>query len=60
VIYGMRSTNSWAGCPAVARLRASGLALIGLHGAPTAAAGADARFVAQKPYQARSIEEFSP
>jgi hypothetical protein len=58
VIRGMRLTNSWAGGPAVARPRVCGLVLIELHGAPTAAAGADARsFVAQKPYPARPIEE---
>jgi hypothetical protein len=56
----MRSTNSWGGCPAVARPYASGLALIETHGATSAATGIDARFVALKPFPARSLEESSP
>jgi hypothetical protein len=55
----MRLTNSWVGCPAVARPCACGLAHIELHGAPTKAVmGADARsYVAVKPFSARPIEE---
>jgi hypothetical protein len=58
VINRMRSTSSWAACPAVARPNACGLALIELHGAPQAATGIDARSaVALKPFPARPYEE---
>ena len=58
VINRMRLTNSWVGCPAVARPYACGLTLIELHGAPQAATGIDARSsVALKPFPARPIEE---
>ena len=61
MINRMRSTNSWVGSPAVARPRACGLAPIGLHGAPTAATGADLQLsVALKPFPARPFEELSP
>ena len=61
LVIRMRSTNSWGGCPAVARPYACGLALIETHGAPMAATGIDARsFVALKPFPARSLEESSP
>ena len=54
----MRPTNRWAGCPAVARPYACGLALIETHGAAMAATGIDVRSsVALKPFQARPIEE---
>jgi hypothetical protein len=55
----MRSTTSWAGCPAVARPCAGGLAHIELHGKPTLAVmGTDAQaYVAVKPFTARPIEE---
>jgi len=53
----MRPTNRWAGCPAVARPYACGLALIETHGAATAT-GIDVRSsIALKPFQARPIEE---
>jgi hypothetical protein len=59
VINRMRTTNSWVGCPAVARpYAACGLAHIELHGAPTAATGIDNRsVVALKPFSARPFEE---
>jgi hypothetical protein len=60
VINRMRLTNSWVGCPAVARPNACGLAHIELHGAPTQAVmGTDARsYVGVKPFiTARPIEE---
>ena len=58
VINRMRLTNSWVGCPAVARPNACGLTLIELHGAPQAATGIDARSsVALKPFPARPFEE---
>jgi len=58
VINRMRMTNSWVGCPAVARPDAFGLAHIELHGAPTAATGIDNRsVVALKPFPARPFEE---
>jgi hypothetical protein len=61
LVIRMRSTNSWAGCPAVARPYAIGLALIETHGAASAATGIDARpSVALKPFPARSLEESSP
>jgi len=54
----MRPTNRWAGCPAVARPYACGLALIETHGAAMAATGIDVRSsIALKPFQARPIEE---
>jgi hypothetical protein len=55
----MRLTNSWAGCPVVARPSACGLAHIEIHGAPTTAVmGTDARsYVAVKPFKARPFEE---
>jgi hypothetical protein len=59
VMNRMRLTTSWAGCPAVARPGACGLAHIELHGAPTKAVmGMDARsYVAVKAFQARPFEE---
>ena len=61
MINRMRMTNSWVGCPAVARPYACGHTLIELHGAPQAATGIDARSsVALKPFPARPFEESSP
>jgi len=58
VINRMRSTTSWAECPAGARPIACGLALTDLHGAPQAATGIDIRSaVALKPFPARPFEE---
>ena len=59
MINRMRLTNSWVGCPAVARpYGACGLTHIELHGAPSAATGIDARSsVALKPFPARPLEE---
>jgi hypothetical protein len=58
VINRMRTTNSWVGCPAVARPYAGGFTLIELHGAPQAATGIDARSsVALKPFPARPFQE---
>jgi hypothetical protein len=58
VINRMRTTNSWVGCPAVARPGACGLTHIELHGAYQAATGIDRQSaVALKPYSARPLEE---
>lgn len=60
MINRMRMTNSWVGCPAVARPYACGLTHIELHGAPTAATGIDNGSVGVKPFSARPFEELSP
>jgi hypothetical protein len=57
----MRSTYRWVGNPAVARLFATGLALIEPQGADMAATGtAVPPHVALKPFPARPFEESSP